>query len=587
MSKSFADDFIKIFRELDLPREIAGRFQTIQCLSETENSGTYLLSERNSGQLFVLKTTSKSDMPPHTGHDAELLCALSHKGLPKLEAVFENGDSRFTLWEYVDGIPLDQYLSEHPISREQIIDISTKLCDILTFLHTQPEPIIHRDIKPSNIILDPRDQAVTLIDFGISRKYIEGATRDTVYLGTQKFAPPEQYGFTQTDCRADLYALGVLLRYMLTGETDSNIEIRDKELDRIVRKCSAFSPDKRYKCAAALKRALISAKKRKRRKTLSGLAAVLAACLLLTIGFVVGRLTGVVTPPAVTDAPAETDDPAKTNAPTETDDPAARAVMFKEPLIEQAVRLSLGKGAGEEITHDELKGITRLFFAGQEIANADKGFGEISNAFNESTEWYSGTIQTLDDLRMLPNLREVSFSDQPFIDLSPLADCLWLRSLYFKRCSFWDLSPLVKCARLESLSLDQCAEVTDISLLAEVENLTYLNIRVNTPRDLTRIGNIRSLRTLVLCLPETWVDGFTDWVIPEQLEVLDLFLKLNSLDGIERFQHLKELRLGGEAVLHDLSPLNGCPALRTLSVPSGSESVCETLTNSDVMVILR
>lgn len=575
MSKSFADDFIKTFRELDLPREIAGRFQVLQCLSETENSGTYLLSEMKSEQLFVLKTTSKSDMPPHASHDAELLRTLSHKGLPKFEAAFENGDSRFTLWEYVDGIPLDQYLSEHPVSREQVIDIATKLCDILTFLHSRPEPIIHRDIKPSNIILDPRDQAVTLIDFGISRKYVEGATSDTVYLGTHTFAPPEQYGFTQTDCRTDLYALGVLLRYMLTGETDSNTVIHDKELDRIVRKCSAFSPDKRYKSAAALKRALISAKKRRRRNMLTGLTAVLAACFLLTIGFIVGLLTDVVTPPVVTGTPAE------------TDDPTARAVMFKEPQIEQAVRLVLGKDESEEIYQDDLKKVTRIYCIAKEVTDTRNRLNELASAYGKKNSKEVGTLHSLEDLRMLPNLREAFFYMQPFIDLAPLASCTQLRTVYFNKCSFWDLSPLAECSQLEWLCIDQCAEVTDISPLEKLGRLDHLDIRVNAPRDLSHIGNIRSLRTLILCLPETWVEGFTDWVVPEQLEVLDLFLKLNSLDGIEKFQNLRELRLGGEAVVQDLSPLSGCPALRTLSIPSGSESVCETLTNSNVTVVFR
>lgn len=550
MSKSFAGEFLQTFREFELPPEISERFRAVKCLAENESSGTYLLSENGIGRLLVLKRWRKSEVSSCIGHDAEALSSLSHKGLPKFEAAFENNAFRFTLWEYVDGIPLDQYLSEHLLNTEQAVSIVTGLCDILTFLHSQPEPIIHRDIKPSNIILDPRDHAVTLIDFGISRKYVEGATSDTVYLGTHKFAPPEQYGFTQTDCRADLYALGVLLRYMLTGETDSKAKIHDKELDRIVRKCSAFSPDERYRSAAALKKAIISAQKHTRKKIMGGLVAVLAACFLLAIGFVVGRLTGVVTLPVVTDLPAK------------TEDPAASAVMFKEPQIEQAVRLILSKKEGDAITKNELEGITHLYFAARNVADTIESYEAYTGAHWGSRPQLSGTIESLDDLRMMPNLRELNFFIQPFSDLSPLVECQQIKSLSFFQCNFTDITPLTELTRLEFLRIDDCP-VSDVSC----------------------VGSIKTLKDLRLLLSDVILGSVANLGALEHVEELHLTCALDSLDGIEKYEKLVFLSLRNNAIVSDLSPLDGCPALRTLQLPPGYDDVYETLTNKNVYLV--
>lgn len=87
-------------------------------------------------------------------------------------------------------------------------------------------PVIHRDLKPSNIIVTganytPDDgltfSSLVIIDLGIARVWHDGADADTVKFGTRPYAPPEQYGFGQTSVRSDVYALGALLFFCLTG----------------------------------------------------------------------------------------------------------------------------------------------------------------------------------------------------------------------------------------------------------------------------------------------------------------------------------------------------------------------------------
>ncbi|WP_217563320.1 protein kinase, partial [Paenibacillus sp. GbtcB18] len=79
-----------------------------------------------------------------------------------------------------------------------------------------PVPVNYRDLKPSNIMIDGQEQ-VRLIDFGIARDFKSGRQADTVQIGTGGFAAPEQFQQTQTNRRTNLYSLGAVLYYLLSG----------------------------------------------------------------------------------------------------------------------------------------------------------------------------------------------------------------------------------------------------------------------------------------------------------------------------------------------------------------------------------
>lgn len=117
---------------------------------------------------------------------------------------------------------------------------------VLEFLHGKD--IIHRDIKPSNIIL-ANDGHIRLIDFDAARMPKEDLEQDTRLLGTRGYVPPEQYGFAQTDARADIYSLGVTMNQLL-GHKAHKLRYR-----RIIAKCTDLNPDKRYQSARQVKKA--------------------------------------------------------------------------------------------------------------------------------------------------------------------------------------------------------------------------------------------------------------------------------------------------------------------------------------------
>jgi serine/threonine protein kinase len=112
---------------------------------------------------------------------------------------------------------------------------------------------VHRDIKPENVIL--RETGAVLIDFDASRIYKEAQENDTKVLGTTGYAAPEQYGIAQTDGRADIYSLGVLMNVMLTGKHPATV-LAGGRMGHIILRCTMMNPDKRFQTIRHLMDAL-------------------------------------------------------------------------------------------------------------------------------------------------------------------------------------------------------------------------------------------------------------------------------------------------------------------------------------------
>ena len=234
---------------------------------------------------FVAKCYDKNVWTIESPED--ILRQLDHDGLPKQLESFENEDMIVTIREYVAGVSLDLFALDNELTEKDVSRICVQLCDILGYLHHRPDPIIHRDIKPQNVIVRP-DGELSLIDFDIARTWQPGSETDTRFFGTVAYAPPEQYGFTQTDVRSDIYSLGILLRYLLTGNTRENRMVRVyKPLQKIIDKCTAFAPEQRYADVDQVKKALLQATPaaQKKRAALITLCSVAAAAVLFFAGY--------------------------------------------------------------------------------------------------------------------------------------------------------------------------------------------------------------------------------------------------------------------------------------------------------------
>lgn len=186
--------------------------------------------------------------------------------LPRVEATYELPDCVAVVLDYVPGPTLEQVVAERGrLQQNEAVNLAQQICEAVQELHRLG--VLHRDLTPANIIV--ADDGAHIIDLGIARPLTDTANRnrDTTALGTYGFASPEQYGFAPTDVRSDIYSLGRILGFMLTGvypdDTRYTPLLSDDlhvtpRLRAIVERATAFEPSARYQNVTQFARALTS-----------------------------------------------------------------------------------------------------------------------------------------------------------------------------------------------------------------------------------------------------------------------------------------------------------------------------------------
>jgi serine/threonine protein kinase len=524
MTQAGIQEFLAGFDESRFPRDFLQRYEAMECLSNNERGETLLVKDRQTGEFRVAKCYLKqAGFSPLS--EGELLGKLNHTKLPKFTEAYENNSMVCILRTYVPGQSLDKLVQDGPFTKQQASDIIIQLCDVLTYLHEQTPAIIHRDIKPQNVILDESGK-VTLIDFEISRVYNPESQEDTFCLGTRHYAAPEQYGFSQTDSRTDIFSLGILFHWLLTGNVDVRKiknEIRDHRLVRIITKCTAFAPQDRYKKVCQVKDAL-TGRTLRRHIFLYALAS-----LVILAGFILtARGTGF--------GLHNRDE-----------------ISFEEPLIEEAVRLSLGKEAGEIITEQELSAITELYVFGNKAAADGKTYEIYVTGFATNTGSIErGSLDQLDDLERLSNLRKLSLAYQNITDVKPLAGLLYLEEVDLRHNPVEDVSPLSQSASLTSLTLFD-TRVSNLTALSKCAHLSNLDIGFTKIRSITALDGLDSLRTLSVRRAP-----------------------LQSLEHIGTHPLLEKIYLS-ETQLLDLSPLLELPRLESVEINEAMRQAAEAI----------
>ena len=224
---------------------IDAEYETIKTIKNSERGCVSLLQNKQNGTRLIFRHYQGS------GEVYRKLLSVSCRNLPKIMEAAEQGGMVAVLEEYIQGDPLAFLLAGACLTCAEAREITLQLCNALWVLHSMGA--VHRDIKPENVIV--RGSEAVLIDFDASRIFKSEISHDTQILGTTGYAAPEQYGITQTDERADIYSLGVLLNIMLTGKHPSK-ELASGKLGRIVQKCTMVNPEKRYKSVLYLMEAL-------------------------------------------------------------------------------------------------------------------------------------------------------------------------------------------------------------------------------------------------------------------------------------------------------------------------------------------
>jgi serine/threonine protein kinase len=518
--KAAVSDILKSFDDL-YPADFLKKYDQIELLAESHGTETFLVQQKDNEQFYVAKCYNK-DLYAAV-HEGNILKSLSHNGLPAYVDEFQNDNVVCIVREYVVGKPLDQYIIENTLSYNEIADICIQLCDILIYLHGQEQPVIHRDIKPQNIIVKP-DGKISLIDFDIARIYHSDTKSDTQFIGTREYAPPEQYGFSQTDARTDIYSMGVVLGWLLTYETDvkgSHRKAIHNRLVSIYKKCTAFSPEHRFESAKKLKAAVIRSDGKQKATVLRSIAFFLLCFLFLCAGFVLGRFTGLL----------------EANSKPDT------GIVFEEPMIEQAVRLQLGKTVDEPLKQDELLSVYKLYIFGDSlVAKSEEELQTEVRELFDNNNMKVGPIKTLIDLLKTPNLEEVYISMQKITDISPLASLQKLETVSIKNNPITDISPLSELKFLKRISLFD-TRVTDLSPLFNCPMLFELDAGKLPIRSLEAFHGLKGLQNLSLY--ETTIDTLTGM---NKLTQLKFFEVSGVIDGdltpMLSLTHLKNVVLG-------------------------------------------
>ena len=535
-AEDFCRDYQGVLDGLDLPLRISLSYEPVSLLAERDGRSVWKLRRRCDGAPFVLKVSSgeEEELEVELRLLTRLYPALAG-AVPLAADCFAQGGRCFLVRSYLPGRTLAQLREEAGGCTEaQCVSIGRQACALLERLHTLEPPVIHRDIKPENIVLG-EDGTLGLIDFGIARQYKPERDTDTRLMGSRSTAPPEQYGFAQTDGRADLYALGITLIWLLTGSYEREALEKapvSRRLKRVLAKATAFSPAGRYPTAAALGRALRGSGAGRGLRIALAASACAALCLGLG-GLALSQHQG------------------------------AQIVAFSSACLEEAVQAELDMPDGP-LTYTDLERVERLALVGEELLGEGQEYGYLQQSMVDWESWADvpqGDVSDLSLLSHMPNLTELCLASQAIDDLAPLAG-LELEVLILSDNQITDLTPLAGLDSLEELWLGG-NPIADASPLAGLENLRLLNLDLGGAEGgaLDSLDFLSGLSLDSLSLAQRTVSG-GDWSPLAGLGELEYLLLWPPRDGaLEAALGLERLAAFdlGDARLEDLSSLAGCP----------------------------
>jgi len=257
---------------LEVGTILGGRYEILGLVGVGGMGAVYKARDNDIDRIIAIKVIR----PDLLGHPElvqrfkqELLLArqIAHKNVVRIFDVRESAGLRFITMEYVDGPNLSTLLEQRgKFPADEAVEIILQVCAGLDAAHG--EGVLHRDLKTSNIMLDG-DGRLVVMDFGLAHKIGTcGITQTGAMLGTIRYMSPEQATGEPLDCRSDLFAVGLILYELLTGngpydaESDlASLVKRTKErarplraveesvapaLSAVVAKCLERNPQDRY-----------------------------------------------------------------------------------------------------------------------------------------------------------------------------------------------------------------------------------------------------------------------------------------------------------------------------------------------------
>lgn len=544
-----------------LPEDMQEHWTVYECLKESEDSSTFLVKETATGILCVLKW-GRNRQAEFLRNEMEIMEKMADRklsGIPKAYRIFEENGEVYLVREYIEGMSLAQMvLQKGGISEAEICRISRKICQTAEQFQNPDEPMIHRDIKPENIVVTPGGEVV-FIDFGTMRSYKKDGSRDTFVVGTRGTAAPEQYGYTQTDQRTDVYAIGQTMLYMVSESYEMN-QLSEcavsRRMKKIIEKACSFEPDKRYGDAAQLRRAVEKCQANNRKKVYKKAGAVFG---LIAAGYILAIFSP--------DGTVIENKRIETAEQSAAEEQIQAEITFREKLIEEAVRKELGLSKTDKITASMLENVRKLRIVGKEILDDEDTFwGEGHHVDGKDSSFGSvrGNITDLSDLAQMVNLEELALCNQKIEDISGLKE-LPLKKLYLSKNMITDFSVLLNLIDLDTLCImENPAE--NLSVIGECTGILRLNIQGMNLTDIDFLKNL-SLDYLDMSNVEVENNIFEPLAEMKKLDTLCMCdVNEAAAETLSQMSTLKALFMWGDStILENLKPLKGMTQLETLA----------------------
>lgn len=544
-----------------LPEDMQEHWTVYECLKESEDSSTFLVKETATGILCVLKW-GRNRQAEFLRNEMEIMKKMADRklsGIPKAYRIFEENGEVYLVREYIEGMSLAQMvLQKGGISEAEICRISRKICQTAEQFQNPDEPMIHRDIKPENIVVTPGGEVV-FIDFGTMRSYKKDGSRDTFVVGTRGTAAPEQYGYTQTDQRTDVYAIGQTMLYMVSESYEMN-QLSEcavsRRMKKIIEKACSFEPDKRYGDAAQLRRAVEKCQANNRKKVYKKAGAVFG---LIAVGYILAIFSP--------DGTVIENKRIETAEQSAAEEQIQAEITFREELIEEAVRKELGLSKTDKITASMLENVRKLRIVGKEILDDEDTFwGEGHHVDGKDSSFGSvrGNITDLSDLAQMVNLEELALCNQKIEDISGLKE-LPLKKLYLSKNMITDFSVLLNLIDLDTLCImENPAE--NLSVIGECTGILRLNIQGMNLTDIDFLKNL-SLDYLDMSNVEVENNIFEPLAEMKKLDTLCMCdVNEAAAETLSQMSTLKALFMWGDStILENLKPLKGMTQLETLA----------------------
>lgn len=544
-----------------LPEDMQEHWTVYECLKESEDSSTFLVKETATGILCVLKW-GRNRQTEFLRNEMEIMKKMADRklsGIPKAYRIFEENGEVYLVREYIEGMSLAQMvLQKGGISEAEICRISRKICQTAEQFQNPDETMIHRDIKPENIVVTPGGEVV-FIDFGTMRSYKKDGSRDTFVVGTRGTAAPEQYGYTQTDQRTDVYAIGQTMLYMVSESYEMN-QLSEcavsRRMKKIIEKACSFEPDKRYGDAAQLRRAVEKCQANNRKKVYKKAGAVFG---LIAAGYILAIFSP--------DGTVIENKRIETAEQSAAEEQIQAEITFREELIEEAVRKELGLSKTDKITASMLENVRKLRIVGKEILDDEDTFwGEGHHVDGKDSSFGSvrGNITDLSDLAQMVNLEELALCNQKIEDISGLKE-LPLKKLYLSKNMITDFSVLLNLIDLDTLCImENPAE--NLSVIGECTGILRLNIQGMNLTDIDFLKNL-SLDYLDMSNVEVENNIFEPLTEMKKLDTLCMCdVNEAAAETLSQMSTLKALFMWGDStILENLKPLKGMTHLETLA----------------------